>query len=145
MDKDNKAINLCIYRINNANETLDTARLCVEHKRYKDAINRCYYAAFYAIKAALALEQIDFKRHKDAVAYFNQNYVATNVFDREIGKRLGRLKRKREASDYDDFYVASCDEALEQYEAAELIVKSIQQFLNDKEIFIHENKKTSKS
>ncbi len=93
MDKDNKAINLCIYRINNANETLDTARLCVEHKRYKDAINRCYYAAFYAIKAALALEQIDFKRHKDAVAYFNQNYVA------------------------------SCDEALEQYEVAELIVK----------------------
>lgn len=39
-----------------------------------------------AVKAVLALEEIDFKRHKDAVAYFNQNYVATDIFDSEIGK-----------------------------------------------------------
>lgn len=132
VDYDDKAMDLCVYRMNNADETLDTAKLCMEHKRYKDAINRCYYAAFYAVKAALALEEIDFKRQKDAVAYFNQNYVATDVFDREIGKRLGRLKRKRENSDYDDFYVASHDEAEEQYEAAEMIVKSIRKFLKDK-------------
>ncbi len=120
--------------MNNAQETLDTAKLCMEYKRYKDAINRCYYAAFYAVKAVLALEEVDFKRHKDAVAYFNQNYIATNIFEREIGKRLGRLKRKRETSDYDDFYVASYDEAKEQYDAAEIIVNSVRQFLKDKNI-----------
>lgn len=75
---------------------------------------------------------VDFKRHKDAVAYFNQRYVAANVFDREIGKLLGRLKRKRETSDYDDFYIASSEEAAEEYEAAKRIVKSIQQFLINK-------------
>lgn len=58
----------------------------------------------------------------------------TGVFDREIGKRLGRLKRKRETSDYDDFYVASYDEAKEQYEAAELIVNSIRELLEDKDV-----------
>ena len=78
------------------------------------------------------MEEKDFKRHKDAVAYFNQNYVATGLFDREIGKKLGRLKRKREASDYDDFYVASYDEANEQYKAAESIIDAIQSFLNRK-------------
>ncbi len=129
---ENKAIDLCIYRMRNAVDTLDTAKLCMEHQRYKDTINRCYYAAFYAIKAVLALEEIDFRRHKDAVAYFNQNYVATNIFQREIGKQLGRMKRKREASDYDDFYVASYTEALEQYEAAEMIVKNIKEFLKKK-------------
>mgnify|MGYP000415114890 CR=1 FL=1 len=129
---ENKAIDLCIYRMRNAVDTLDTAKLCMEHQRYKDTINRCYYAAFYAIKAVLALEEIDFRRHKDAVAYFNQNYVATNIFQREIGKQLGRMKRKREASDYDDFYVASYTEALEQYEAAEMIVKNIKGFLKKK-------------
>lgn len=113
--ENNKAIDLCVYRMNNAQETLDTAKLCMEYKRYKDAINRCYYATFYAVKAVLALEEVDFKRHKDAVAYFNQNYVATNIFEREIGKRLGRLKRKRETSDYDDFYVASYDEEKEHF------------------------------
>ena len=129
---ENKAIDLCISRMRNAVDTLDTAKLCMEHQRYKDTINRCYYAAFYAIKAVLALEEIDFRRHKDAVAYFNQNYVATNIFQREIGKQLGRMKRKREASDYDDFYVASYTEALEQYEAAEMIVKNIKGFLKKK-------------
>lgn len=87
---DNKVADLSMYRINNAKETLDTAKLCMEHKRYKDTINRCYYAAFYAVRAVLALEGIDFKRHKDAVAYFNQNYVAADIFEREIGKKLGR-------------------------------------------------------
>lgn len=131
---DQKAADLCIYRMNNAEETLDTAKLCIEHKRYKDSINRCYYAAFYAVKAVLASEEVDFKRHKDAVAYFNQRYVAANVFNRDIGKLLGRLKRKRETSDYDDFYIASLEEATEQYEAAKRIVKSIQQFLRDRGI-----------
>lgn len=106
----------------------------MEFKRYKDSINRCYYAAFYAIKAVLALEGKDFKRHKDAVGYFNQMYVATGKFSRECGKRLGRLKRKREVSDYDDFYVASNEEAIEQYESAEMIVKQVQDFLLENDI-----------
>ena len=66
-----KKEDLCIYRIRNAVETLGVAVLCLESQHYKDSINRSYYAAFYAIKAVLALEEIDFKRHKDAVAYFN--------------------------------------------------------------------------
>lgn len=66
-----KEMDLCIYRIQSAIETLGVATLCMESKYYKDAINRSYYAAFYAVKAVLALEDIDFKRHKDAVAYFN--------------------------------------------------------------------------
>lgn len=127
---DNKATDLCIYRIKNAEETLDTAKLCMEYKRYKDSINRCYYA----VKAVLALEEIDFKRHKEAVAYFNHNYVATGIFEREVGKRLGRLKRKREISDYDDFYVASYDEALESCETVEQILESVRQFLREKKI-----------
>ena len=133
MDNSNKAMDLCIYRMQNAIETLDTAKLCMDHKRYKDTINRSYYAAFYAVKAVLALEEIDFKRHKDVVAYFNQHYVATDIFEREVGKFLGRLKRKRENSDYDDFYIASADEATEQYEAAEMIVLKVQDYLKEKQ------------
>ena len=81
-----KKKDLCIYRIWNAVETLGVAALCLESRHYKDSINRSYYAAFYAIKAVLALEEIDFKRHKDAVAYFNKTYVATEIFSREMGK-----------------------------------------------------------
>lgn len=73
---------------------------------------------FTAIKAVLALGTIDFKRHKDVVAYFNKEYVATEIFPRELGRKLGRLKQLREKSDYDDFYIASKNQAQEQYETA---------------------------
>lgn len=131
-----KKRDLSIYRMQNAKDTLDTAKICREYKRYKDSINRCYYAAFYAIKAVLALEGKDFKRHKDAVGYFNQTYVATGKFSRDFGKRLGRLKRKLEVSDYDDFYVASNEEAIEQYESAELIVNQVERYLMKMDINI---------
>ena len=101
---------------------------------YKDSINRSYYAAFYAVKAVLALEEVDFKRHKDAVAYFNKTYVATDIFPREIGKKLGRLKQERETSDYDDFYIASAADATEQYAAAEFIITEVKQYLDGQNV-----------
>ena len=129
-----KKEDLCIYRIRNAVETLGVAALCLESQHYKDSINRSYYAAFYAIKAVLALEEIDFKRHKDAVAYFNKTYVATEIFSRETGKKLGRLKQERESSDYDDFYVASLTDATDQYNSEKLIIDEIEKYLADKSI-----------
>ena len=129
-----KKEDLCIYRIRNAVETLGVAALCLESQHYKDSINRSYYAVFYAIRALLALEEIDFKRHKDAVAYFNKTYVATEIFSREMGKKLGRLKQERESSDYDDFYVASLTDATDQYNSAKLIIDEIEKYLADKSI-----------
>ena len=93
------------YRYQTALETLETAKLCYDNKHYKDSINRSYYAAFYAIKAVLALAEIDFKRHKDAVAYFNKNYVRAEIFPREIGRQLSKLEIIRHKSDYDEFYI----------------------------------------
>ncbi len=86
---------------------------------------------FYAIKAVLAVEGVDFKRHKDVVAYFNQHYVATEVFSKESGRSLARLQRKREASDYDDFYIASVEEAQEQIEVAAKIAAEVKEYLKE--------------
>ena len=106
-----KRQDLCNYRIDQAKETINVAKLCFENGHYKDAINRAYYAAFYAVKAVLALDNIDFKRHKDVVATFNRDYIASGMYEKEIGRLLSRLQKKRENSDYDDFYIASKEEA----------------------------------
>lgn len=100
---------------------------------YKDSINRSYYTAFYAIKAVLALGTIDFKRHKDVVAYFNKEYVATGIVSRELGRKLGMLKQLREKSDYDDFYIASKEQAQEQFDTAKYTIENIEQYLKEKE------------
>lgn len=120
------------YRLGQAKETLVVSKECYEGKHYKDSINRAYYAAFYAIKAVLALGEVDYKRHKDVIAYFNKNYVATNIFERDLGRKLGRLQQKREKSDYDDFYIASFEEAKEQIEIAEFAIHKIESYLHSK-------------
>ena len=96
---------------------------------YRDCINRSYYAVFYGVRAVLALESIDFKRHKDVVAHFNKEFVATGKFPGEMGRRLARLKMKREESDYNDFFIASADEAKAQLESVEYILPLIREYL----------------
>lgn len=117
------------YRLSLAQETLDTAKMCYEHGKYRDANNRIYYAVFYAIRAVLALEGTDFKRHKDVLAYFNKNYIAKEELPKQLGKRVSKLKIVREESDYNDLYVISEIETKEQIESAEYIYKEISSYL----------------
>lgn len=81
----------------------------------------------------LAQGTIDFKRHKDVVAYFNKEYVATDKFDREIGRKLGALKQIREKSDYDDFFIASKSKAEEQIATAEMLLSEIKEYLKEEQ------------
>lgn len=133
---DHRQEELSRYRIQEAKNSLKVAEHCLKEDLYKDSINRSYYAAFYAIKAVLALGTIDFKRHKDVVAYFNKEYVATNVFPRELGKRLGMLKQSREKSDYDDFYIASRDQAEGQYHTAKYTIEKVEEYLKNNGILL---------
>lgn len=129
---DNRQIDLSKYRIQESKDSLIVAENCLNDGFYKNAINRSYYSAFYAIKVILALDTVDFKRHKDVVAYFNKEYVATGIFQREIGRRLGILKQLREKSDYDDFYIASKEKAEEQLETTKIILSSVEGYLTNK-------------
>lgn len=117
------------YRLSLAQETLDTAKMCYDYGKYRDANNRTYYAVFYAIRAVLALEGTDFKRHKDVLAYFNKEYVAKEKLPRQLGKCISKLKIIREESDYNDLYVISRTETKEQIESAEYVYKEISSYL----------------
>ena len=125
----NKDIELSKYRYSLAKQTYNNAKMCFDNGFYRDCINRSYYAVFYAIRAVLALESIDFKRHKDVVAYFNKEFVAQGKFPGEVGRRLARLKMKREESDYSDFFIASADEAQKQIQSVEYILPLIKEYL----------------
>ncbi len=126
---DNRQKELSDYRLHQAEESLKVSKYCFDNEFYKDSINRSYYSAFYSVKAVLAYGIIDFKRHKDVIGYFNKEYVATGVFPRELGRRLGTLKQYREKSDYDDFYIVSKETAIEQIETAVLILNSVKEYL----------------
>ena len=122
-----KDIELSKYRYSLAEETYRNAKMCFDNGFYRDCINRSYYAVFYGVRAVLALESIDFKRHKDVVAYFNKEYVATAIFPGEM---------KREESDYNDFFIASAEEAKAQIEAVEYMLPLIKAYLAEHHVNI---------
>lgn len=126
---DTRKEDLCKYRLCQSEETLLVAKNCLENQHLKDSINRSYYASFHAVRAILALDGIDFKRHKDVVAYFNKTYVAGGKFEREIGRDLSRLQQIREKCDYNDYFVVSLDDAKTQIEASEKISTAVKLYI----------------
>ena len=117
------------YKFEQAKDDLETAKILLEAGKYKAANNRAYFSCFHAIDAVLAKEPIAFKKHKDTLSYFNKNYVHTEIFPRNIGRKISRLEIIRHKSDYDTFYIASRDDAAEQIEVAEEVVELVKNYL----------------
>ena len=119
---DNELLELLKYRYNRAVETLEVAKELFKNGKFKDANNRSYYAAYYAMRAVYTLQGKDFKKHKTLLAEFNKEFVASEIFPRTIGRKISMLALIREQSDYNDFYIASSAESQQQVEIAEELV-----------------------
>ncbi len=69
---------------------------------------------------------------KIQLGHFNREYVKNRIFPREIGHRVAIAHEIRQASDYDDFYIATKAEATEQIETAKLVIDLVEKYLNEK-------------
>ena len=123
---------LARYKLERAREEFDTAELLFENERLKAANNRAYYSIYYSLTAVLCLEPIAFKKHKDTIGYFNKNYVHTDRFPREIGRNISKAAKIRHASDYDEFYIASKEEAERQIQTAKELADLVDKFISEK-------------
>lgn len=119
-----------LYRLQRAKQECDTAELLYRENKLLASNNRAYYSIFYSIRAVLAMEKIDFKKHKDVLAYFNKNYVKTEIFPRKIGRKIVVASRIREDSDYDEEYQPSYEVTFEQIETAKELIKLVEEYLN---------------
>lgn len=117
------------YRLQKAREDLETARDNLANGRYRASVNRSYYAVFHALRAITALDQFDSGKHSGVIAFFNQHYVKTGLFDREISKMIDSCFRLREKADYDDFFLVARDDAVLQLEKAEYVLSAVEQYI----------------
>lgn len=120
------------YKLDRAREELETEELLFVNEKLKAANNRAYYSIYYALTAVLCLEPIAFKRHKDTIGYFNKNYVHTGIFPGEIGRGIAKVAKVRHASDYDEFYIASKDEAEGQIKTAKSVINLVDKYIMQK-------------
>lgn len=79
-----------------------------------------------------ALDEVAYKRHKDSIGNFNKEYVKTEIFPRTIGHKISEAAEIRHASDYDDFYIATKDEAQEQIETAEVFIQLVEEYCKNR-------------
>ena len=125
------SMELANHRLEQAKEDLKASQILYKGKLYKSANSRAYYSIFHSIRSILALEPIDFKRHKDVIAYFNKNYVHTNIFPTSIGRKISNASKLREDSDYDDEFVVDMNDTLAQIETAEELIKLVEKYIED--------------
>lgn len=123
---------LVMYRLETAKSDITSAKILMAAGEFRGANNRAYYGIYHAISAIHALDGNAYKRHKDALANFNKNYVKTEIFPRSLGRRIAEAEEIRHASDYDDFYIATKEEAEEQIATAEELIAGVVRLLSDK-------------
>lgn len=119
-------------RFEHALECLEAAKLLLNSENYKSAANRSYYAIFHAMRAVLAFDGIDMRHHSGIISEFRRLYVKTGVFDKKLSTIISVLLEIRQDSDYDDFFVISKVEVVEQIENAAFFVTEIRKYLDTK-------------
>lgn len=122
-------IELSKRRLEIAHERMNSARILLDADDYKAVANRLYYAVFSAMRAVLALDGFDSKKHSGIIARFRQSYIKTGIFSTEMSKIIDDLEVIREDSDYDDFYIISKDDVKIQSQKAEHFVSEVEKCL----------------
>lgn len=102
------------YRIERSDETIVEAKLLADDGHYNAAVNRLYYACFYAASALLVANGISASSHAGVKTMLSLHFVSKDLLDKEHGKTFSRLFEIRHSGDYDDFVY--CDqEMIDEY------------------------------
>ena len=88
------------YWWSKALDSLASARRETEAGSYSFAMNRLYYAAFYAVSAALFEREQSFKKHSGVRAAFHRQFIKTSLLDVKWGRLYDRLFEDRQEGDY---------------------------------------------
>ena len=117
-------------RFDHAKECLQDAELLLAGESYRSAANRAYYAIFHAMRAVLELDGVDMKHHSGIISEFRKRDIKTGIFDTSLSGIISELSSVREGSDYNDFFIVSKAETIQQVQAAEEFLIEIQAYLS---------------
>ena len=74
-------------------------------------------------------KELSFSRHSAVISAFNQHFVKTGRFPKELGKLLARLFRQRQLGDYTFDLAISKEDAQKDLDAAKMIIETIEGYL----------------
>ena len=102
---------LARHRMSRAREALAEGDHLLTKGSPRGAVNRFYYAAFYAARALLATREVDSSKHSGVISLFQTHFVKSGLISPNNAKALPRSFEKRQDTDYGDFAVVTPEEA----------------------------------
>lgn len=127
-------IDLCKYRLSKASEYLKDAKSTLDLQMFDTAANRSYYAIFHCVRALLALDNKDFKKHSGVISCFQMDFIKTGIFDKNMSDIIKSAFSLRTESDYEDFFIISHEDVIRQVNEAELFYNTVTSYIKSKNI-----------
>ena len=86
---------------------------------------------FYAVLALGVFRQVALTKHTQAIAFFDKEFVKTEIFPRELSRSLHLGFDQRQVNDYGDIWTVSQEEAETIFSEARLFVESVDGYLKN--------------
>ena len=120
------------YRIAKAKTTLEEVKLHIENELWNTAINRPYYACYYAVIALLLDKGIQPKTHTGVRQMFGLHFVQKGIVSKEDGRFFSDLYDRRQTGDYDDFINYDESTVIQLYIQADEFIKRILKLISER-------------
>ena len=99
------ALELARYRLQKAGEMLESAKRDMTAEDYASANKLAYYCIFHSMRAVLALNGQDYKKHSAVISQFMLLYLKPELLPRKFSNLITNASLIRNRSDYEDFYI----------------------------------------
>jgi uncharacterized protein (UPF0332 family) len=129
---DDTPVDLATYRLDQAKEFLQDAETNNNNGSLKTAANRSYYCIFHTMRAVLALDNLDFRKHSGVISSFREKYIKTGIFQNKLSDVIREAFTIRSDSDYKDFYIVSKDKVIAQIENARIFLETVEKYVDER-------------
>ena len=117
------------YRMENAQKMLSEVESHRENGFYNTAVNRMYYACYYATVALLTKHHISTNTHAGVKTMLGMHFVSKGLITKESGRAFTNLFDSRQRGDYDEFVYSTLEEVDELYPKAQRFIEEIDELL----------------
>ena len=119
------------YKSGRAKKSLQISGNLLRDGFYGDAINRIYYAVYYAVSALLYIHKLYPKTYRGMKSLFNKEFIQTGLIDKTYGDFYSHIFAKRFEADYEDFFQIDVARTEEYYNEAKKLIEIIEDILNN--------------
>jgi uncharacterized protein (UPF0332 family) len=119
-EEDRKQI--VMLRIESAQQTMQEAKVMIDNHFWNAAINRMYYACYYAASALLIKNAIEAQTHAGVRQMLGLHFIRTGKLSVELGNYYSNLFAKRHSGDYDVYIFFDEDTVMTIYPQAEAFI-----------------------